>query len=26
MSTTPGCVVERCGVSEMKRSFLSYAV
>jgi len=26
MSTTPGCVVERCGVSEMRTSFLLYAV
>ena len=26
MSTTPGCVVECCGVSETKRSFLLYAV
>jgi hypothetical protein len=26
MSTTPGCVVERCGVSETARSFLLYTV
>ena len=25
ISTTPGCVVERCGVSEMTTSFLLYA-
>ena len=26
ISTTPGCVVERCGVSEMTTSFLLYAL
>lgn len=26
ISTSPGCVAERCGVSEIKRSFLLYAV
>jgi hypothetical protein len=26
ISTTPGCVVERCGVREITRSFLLYAL